>query len=260
MDPPWGGVDYAVFGKNGYDLERNMKIQRPISSSSSIICKGEKDCTTSSGSDLNGFFDTFQTLPRSKEERKAQFNYGLDESNCINGGELLALAARATSSIISASGQQKRQVIYDIPRNTNRTSLGTSALAAGYRGSIRLEEHFLNGRSKTVSVYFGFSDWKQQLPALSTSQKAADEPINNTNICSVSSNEKYVETLCENNNQLPSTEFGTLLASMISSVSVDNCGHLTSDHQQQEHEIEESSASDSSAPFLPFLPICDDGK
>jgi hypothetical protein len=25
MDPPWGGVDYEVLGKNGYDLQRNMK-------------------------------------------------------------------------------------------------------------------------------------------------------------------------------------------------------------------------------------------
>ena len=27
MDPPWGGVDYEVLGKNGYDLKKNMRIR-----------------------------------------------------------------------------------------------------------------------------------------------------------------------------------------------------------------------------------------
>jgi hypothetical protein len=45
-----------------------------------------------------------------------------------------------------------------LPRNINRGSLGSAGLAAGYRGNCKLEEHYLNGRLKTVTAYFG-SDW-----------------------------------------------------------------------------------------------------
>ncbi len=75
----------------------------------------------------------------------------LDESQkgatgYANGADLLRIAASATSS---------RVVLYDIPRNTNRVSLGQAALAAGYRGNIRLDEHYLNGRMKTATAYLG---------------------------------------------------------------------------------------------------------
>mmetsp|Transcript_2642 Transcript_2642/g.3533 ORF Transcript_2642/g.3533 Transcript_2642/m.3533 type:complete len:86 (-) Transcript_2642:663-920(-) len=46
-------------------------------------------------------------------------------------------------------------VTYDVPRNTNHKSIGGAALASGYRGNCRLEEHCLNGRLKTVTAYFG---------------------------------------------------------------------------------------------------------
>jgi len=138
MDPPWGGVDYEILGKNGYDLCKNMKIQR------SVLHASEE-----SGDGLAGFFDTFQ--PQSKEARKAHFNANLDESNCVDGAELLRIAAAATS---------QHWVLYDLPRNTNRISLGQSALAAGYRGNCKLEEHYLNGRLKTVTAYFG-TDWSR---------------------------------------------------------------------------------------------------
>lgn len=95
----------------------------------------------------SSFFDAFQ--PQTVQERKAQFNQKVDESHCVNGAELLALAASAT---------EKHLVVYDMPRNTNRTSLGQAALHAGYRGNIKLDEHYLNGRLKTVTAYFG-SDW-----------------------------------------------------------------------------------------------------
>ena len=64
----------------------------------------------------------------------------------VNGADLLRMAAAATSS---------RMVLYDIPRNTNRVSLGQAALAAGYRGNIRLDDHYLNGRLKTATAYLG---------------------------------------------------------------------------------------------------------
>jgi hypothetical protein len=68
------------------------------------------------------------------------------ETGYANGADLLRMAAAATSS---------RIVLYDLPRNTNRTSLGQAALAAGYRGNIRLDEHYLNGRLKTATAYLG---------------------------------------------------------------------------------------------------------
>ena len=140
MDPPWGGVDYEVFGKHGYCLEKNMRIKSPVAPSAQAV-----------GAPGDDFFDSFQ--PRTKQERKTNFNSGLDDSNCVNGVALLRLAATATA---------RRWVVYDIPRNTNRTSLGGAALAAGYRGNIKLEEHFLNGRLKTVTAYMG-TDWTHLL-------------------------------------------------------------------------------------------------
>jgi len=64
----------------------------------------------------------------------------------VDGFSLLKMAASATKS---------KLVIYDTPRNTNKTSLGQAALNAGYRGNVKLEEHYLNGRLKTVTSYFG---------------------------------------------------------------------------------------------------------
>lgn len=146
MDPPWGGVDYEVFGKHGYDLARNMKIERSFS----------KNNTHAVGND---FFDTFSSSsgPRNRQERKAQFNCVVDDTNCVNGAELVKLAARATRGC----------VLYDVPRNTSRQSLGQAALAAGYRGNCRLDEHYLNGRLKTVTAYFG-RDWSDLLAAKAT--------------------------------------------------------------------------------------------
>jgi trimethylguanosine synthase len=146
MDPPWGGVDYEVFGKNGYCLERNMRIPRPANQIA-------RQATSTEGV-TDGFFDNFcVTQPRNKQERKAAFNSGLDENNCVNGAELLHLAAAAATNA---------QVVYDVPRNTSRTSLGQAALTAGYSGNCKLEEHYLNGRLKTVTAYFG-TDWRSSL-------------------------------------------------------------------------------------------------
>jgi trimethylguanosine synthase len=145
MDPPWGGVDYSVFGKNGYCLERNMRIPRPANQIRSLphSVEGVSD----------GFFDSFCVSPRNKEERMAAFNSGRDENNCVNGADLLRLAASAAANAL---------VIYDVPRNTNRISVGQAAIKAGYRGNCKLEEHYLNHRLKTVTVYFG-RDWRADL-------------------------------------------------------------------------------------------------
>jgi trimethylguanosine synthase len=140
IDPPWGGVDYEVLGKNGYDLQKNMKIQVDT-----VVSEEEEE----EGALSDDFFDTFSS-PRhptkmSQRDRKENFNK-TTEGEFINGVDLLKLAAEATRS---------RVVVYDLPRNTNKTSLGKSALAAGYRGNMKLDEHYLNGRLKTVTGYFG---------------------------------------------------------------------------------------------------------
>ena len=49
----------------------------------------------------DAFFDSFAAAqPRNKKERKAAFNSGLDASNCVNGAELLALAAQAANVVV----------------------------------------------------------------------------------------------------------------------------------------------------------------
>ena len=185
IDPPWGGVDYGTCGKHGYDLEKNMKIKRDkgkddndpslartnsvrkLSGASScdedllgppLESAGEQDAGDNNGSGgLDAFFDSFDTGPAPKVSRAlgaktmSQTCRDLAGEDCVDGAELLKIAAEATRS---------RMVLYDMPKNTNKESLGKAALAAGYRGNIKLEEHYLNGRLKTVTAYLGtdFSD------------------------------------------------------------------------------------------------------
>lgn len=142
FDPPWGGIDYEILGKNGYDLERNMKIQVDSVVVEEVVEEEEEDCGIS-----DDFFDTFAApKPKaSKKTRKKNFNQKT-EGEFVNGKELVKLAAEAVRSKV---------VLLDLPRNTSKTSLGTCALAAGYRGNLKLEEHYLNGRLKTVTAYLG---------------------------------------------------------------------------------------------------------
>lgn len=64
-----------------------------------------------------------------------------------NGFDILAMAAKAT---------QSKLVIYDVPKNTNKISLARAAISAGYRGNIKLEEYYLNGRLKTATAFLGW--------------------------------------------------------------------------------------------------------
>lgn len=136
----WGGVDYEVFGKNGYDLKKNMRIR---------ISPEEDEYEADGDGFGDDFFDTFSTptnnTKMSQKARKANFNK-CAEGDYIDGMEMLKVAAEATAS---------RIVLYDLPRNTNKVSLGLSAYEAGYKGNIKLEEHYLNGRLKTVTAYMG---------------------------------------------------------------------------------------------------------
>lgn len=73
-------------------------------------------------------------------------NFTNGDSGLVDGSGLLKMAASATRS---------KLVIYDTPRNTNKKSIGRAALNAGYKGNVKFEEHYLNGRLKTVTSYFG---------------------------------------------------------------------------------------------------------
>jgi trimethylguanosine synthase len=158
MDPPWGGVDYEVLGKNGYDLQKNMKIQVGPAADE---YQGDGDGV---GDD---FFDSFTSsqpaAAKSQRARKANFNKK-KEGDFIDGMELLRVATEATSS---------RVVVYDLPRNTNKSSLGKCALGAGYRGNVKLEEHYLNGRLKTVTAYMG-ACYSTMINSLHEADAAAD--------------------------------------------------------------------------------------
>jgi len=90
FDPPWGGIDYEILGKNGYDLERNMKI---------LVSFGEEDNDDGEEEDSNGisddFFDTFSTPKHnqmSKKDRKKNFNKKT-EGEFVNGKELVKLVS-----------------------------------------------------------------------------------------------------------------------------------------------------------------------
>lgn len=76
----------------------------------------------------------------------AEGSVGFPPTPEIDGMRLLNIAAAATST---------RFVAYDLPKNVNKRSLAHAALEAGYEGNSKLEEHYLNGRLKTVTAYFG---------------------------------------------------------------------------------------------------------
>ena len=164
MDPPWGGVDYGTLGKDGYYLEKHMRIRKvpqepePSSSSSSNNNNGGGGGarTSTAVAMIDDFFDTLGTSTtkpaRSAAAAASSFESSTtrkdeEEGDCyVNGSDLLKLAAHATST---------RWVIYDIPRNTNKNSLAHSAWKAGYRGNLRLDEHYIHGQLKTVTAYLG---------------------------------------------------------------------------------------------------------
>jgi trimethylguanosine synthase len=161
MDPPWGGVDYEVLGKNGYDLQKNMKIQvgPPVAAPAAPA----EDEYEADGDGCDDFFDCFAAPSRpkpksnlSQKARKANFNKQAEGGHFIDGMEMLRIAADAVSA---------RVVVYDLPRNTNKSTLGKCALGAGYRGNIKLEEHYLNGRLKTVTAYMG-ADYSDMINSL----------------------------------------------------------------------------------------------
>jgi len=167
FDPPWGGIDYEILGKNGYDLERNMKIQ--VSLCDDVLENNDDGSDSDTGGVSDDFFDTFAAPKQhhgSKKSRKKNFNQKTEGGEFVNGKELVKLAAEAVRS---------RVVLLDLPRNTSKNSIGACALAAGYRGNLKLEEHYLNGRLKTVTAYLG-SDYSELINE-SESEAVKNKPI-----------------------------------------------------------------------------------
>mmetsp|Transcript_27590 Transcript_27590/g.41746 ORF Transcript_27590/g.41746 Transcript_27590/m.41746 type:complete len:515 (+) Transcript_27590:165-1709(+) len=167
MDPPWGGVDYHSLGKNGYCLEKHMKIGGRKQLSFEI----EKEDEPSNSLD-NDFFDSFGTTTTTshhkgnKSKHCNNFNQKYEhESDYWNGFDLLKIAASATP-----------WVVYDLPRNTSKTSLAKGSLEAGYLGNLKLEEHYLNGRLKTITAYLGVD----HTHILMTKQDEVANPTNAT--------------------------------------------------------------------------------
>lgn len=144
MDPPWGGMDYNSLGKSGYDLHKHMKIRFGNVDSSTSVIANEVEHFRQQQQQMMQFPGGGPPPPYPPQSQLDRY---------VDGVDLLKMAASVTRS---------RLVIYDLPRNTNKTSLGKAALAAGYRGNIKLEEHYLNGRLKTVTAYLG-SDFSSLL-------------------------------------------------------------------------------------------------
>ncbi len=67
-----------------------------------------------------------------------------EDASC-NGEELLSLSANAS---------RNKSVVYFLPRNVDGISTGFSAWKVGYRHGFEMEQNYLNGKLKTVTMYF----------------------------------------------------------------------------------------------------------
>lgn len=115
LSPPWGGMDYIEVGSNGYDIKKEIKV------------------TTNRSNVLKP--------PPSKENANNHH-----QKQTIDGETLLQYAMAASTD---------QNVIYFLPRNVNGISLGRSALNGGYHGIFEMEQNVINGKTKTVTAYFG---------------------------------------------------------------------------------------------------------
>jgi trimethylguanosine synthase len=69
-------------------------------------------------------------------------------SEDVDGEELLRLAGIAVP-------EERMNVAYFLPRNTNGVRYSYSALKAGFAGSLEMEQNVLNGKLKTITAYLG---------------------------------------------------------------------------------------------------------
>jgi len=128
LSPPWGGTEYINQpSTNGFSLDVDICINRNRVQHKSTV--------------------TSSTMSSTQYDIKDQ-NASSNQLATVDGSKLLEISSAATSS---------KLVTYFLPRNINGISVGRAAISAGYQGEIEMEQNILNGKLKTVTVYFGMN-------------------------------------------------------------------------------------------------------
>lgn len=125
LSPPWGGPSYIEMGASGFEVSKHIQIE-------SQTCFKEGKMMTE--------------LNQSDNVKSSGENEQSGEKKVINGELLLKIASKAS--------KQQNMVLF-LPRNINGVSLGRSSLKAGYKGTFEMEQNVMNGKTKTVTAYFG---------------------------------------------------------------------------------------------------------
>jgi trimethylguanosine synthase len=143
---------------------KNGKRIADVESSKTVEKETEKEYAYSSGLDLlpETLDAVFLSPPwgGSDYESVGRRNYDLScikLSESVDGEELLRLSAVAVP-------EERMNVAYFLPRNTNGVRYSYSALKTGFSGCLELEQNVLNGKLKTITAYLG------ALPASTSTQ------------------------------------------------------------------------------------------
>jgi predicted RNA methylase len=143
---------------------KNGKRITDVESSKAAATETEKKYAYSSGIDLlpETLDAVFLSPPwgGSDYESVGRRNYDLScikLSESVDGEDLLRLSAVAVP-------EERMNVAYFLPRNTNGVRYSYSALKTGFSGCLELEQNVLNGKLKTITAYLG------ALPASTSTQ------------------------------------------------------------------------------------------
>jgi trimethylguanosine synthase len=141
---------------------KNGKRIADAESSKSAATETEKEYVYSSGLDLlpETLDAVFLSPPwgGSDYENVGFRKYDLScikLGEAVDGEELLRLSAIAVP-------EERMNVAYFLPKNTNGVSYSYSALRAGFSGCLELEQNVLNGKLKTITAYLGAMPAKTQ--------------------------------------------------------------------------------------------------
>jgi trimethylguanosine synthase len=133
---------------------KNGKRIADAESSKSVATGTEKEYSYSGLDLLPETLDAVFLSPPwggSDYESVGRRNYDLSRiklGEAVDGEELLRLAAVAVP-------EERMNVAYFLPRNTNGVRYSYSALKAGFAGCLDLEQNVLNGKLKTITAYLG---------------------------------------------------------------------------------------------------------
>jgi trimethylguanosine synthase len=133
---------------------KNGKRIADTESSKSVATEPEKEYAYSGLDLLPETLDAVFLSPPwggSDYESVGRRNYDLScikLSEAVDGEELLRLAAVAVP-------EERMNVAYFLPRNTNGVRYSYSALKTGFAGCLELEQNVLNGKLKTITAYLG---------------------------------------------------------------------------------------------------------